>query len=286
MAIVSVNPATGETIKNLRRDDPGSGSGRRRPAHDAWRAWRKTPFAERARLMKKTAAILRERKTELATLMALEMGKPLKQGMAEAEKCAFGCDYYADTAEAHLAPEIIKTDASKSYVAFEPLGVILAVMPWNFPLWQVFRFAAPALMAGNVGVLKHASNVPWLRVDHRGDLLAGGIPRRHLPHVADRKLAGESGDRASARARGHAHRQHARGQGRGRAGRRGAEEDRARAWRIRSVHRAGGRRPRSRGADLRHVAPDQLRARAASTPSASSSSTRCWRRSRSASSGS
>ena len=92
--------------------------------------------------------------------MALEMGKPLKQGVAEAEKCAFGCDYYADAAEAHLAPEIIKTDASKSYVAFEPLGVILAVMPWNFPLWQVYRFAAPALMAGNVGVLKHASNVP------------------------------------------------------------------------------------------------------------------------------
>ena len=92
--------------------------------------------------------------------MAQEMGKPLKQGVAEAEKCAFGCDYFADAAEAHLAPEAIKTDASKSYIAFEPLGVILAVMPWNFPLWQVFRFAAPALMAGNVGVLKHASNVP------------------------------------------------------------------------------------------------------------------------------
>jgi succinate-semialdehyde dehydrogenase/glutarate-semialdehyde dehydrogenase len=92
--------------------------------------------------------------------MATEMGKPLKQGAAEVEKCALGCDYYADNAEAHLAPETIKTENSKSYVAFEPLGVVLAVMPWNFPLWQVYRFAAPALMAGNVGVLKHASNVP------------------------------------------------------------------------------------------------------------------------------
>jgi len=110
--------------------------------------------------MKKTAEILRERKNELAKLMATEMGKPLKQGAAEVEKCALGCDYYADNAEAHLAPDTIKTENSKSFVAFEPLGVVLAVMPWNFPLWQVYRFAAPALMAGNVGVLKHASNVP------------------------------------------------------------------------------------------------------------------------------
>src|SRR5687767_2100956 len=127
---------------------------------EASRAWRRVPFAERAVPMKKTAAILRERKAELAKLMALEMGKPLKQGIAEAEKCALGCDYYADHAEEHLAPEMVKTEASKSYVAFEPLGVVLAVMPWNFPFWQVFRFAAPALMAGNAGVLKHASNVP------------------------------------------------------------------------------------------------------------------------------
>ena len=160
MAITSVNPATGDTIKTYDEMTPAQAAAAVVQAHQAWREWRNTPFAERTRLMKKTAAILRERKTELATLMALEMGKPLKQGLAETEKCALGCDYYADAAEAHLAPEIIKTDASKSYVSFEPLGVILAVMPWNFPLWQVYRFAAPALMAGNVGVLKHASNVP------------------------------------------------------------------------------------------------------------------------------
>ena len=160
MAIVSINPATGETIKTYDEMTPAQAAAAVDQAHEAWRTWRRTPFPERARLMKRAAAILRERKTELAVLMAQEMGKPLKQGVAEAEKCALGCDYFAETAEAHLRPEAITTDASKSYVAFEPLGVILAIMPWNFPLWQVFRFAAPALMAGNVGVLKHASNVP------------------------------------------------------------------------------------------------------------------------------
>ena len=122
-----------------------------------------------------------------------------------------GCDYYADAAEAHLAPEAIKTDASKSYVAFEPLGVVLAVMPWNFPLWQVFRFAAPALMAGNVGVLKHASNVPGCALIIEEIFAQAGFPPGVVPHAADRKPAGESGDRAPAGARRHAHRQHARG---------------------------------------------------------------------------
>src|SRR6185436_4417643 len=125
-----------------------------------WKSWRKTSFAERGRLMKRAGEILRQRKEEFARLMAIEMGKPLKQGVAETEKCAWACDFYADHAEGQLAPDVIKTDASKSYVASDPLGVVLAVMPWNFPLWQVFRFAAPALMAGNAAVLKHASNVP------------------------------------------------------------------------------------------------------------------------------
>ena len=109
--------------------------------------------------------------------MALEMGKPLKQGIAEAEKCALGCDYYAEHAEAHLAPEIVKTEATKSYVAFEPLGVVLAVMPWNFPFWQVFRFAAPALMAGNAGVLKHASNVPGCAMAIEEVFVQAGFPK-------------------------------------------------------------------------------------------------------------
>jgi succinate-semialdehyde dehydrogenase/glutarate-semialdehyde dehydrogenase len=160
MGIASINPATGETIKTYDEMTPEAAAAAVVQAHKTWQAWRATPFGARAGLMKKTAGILRERKNELAKLMATEMGKPLQQGAAEVEKCALGCDYYADNAEAHLATETIKTENSKSYVAFEPLGVVLAVMPWNFPLWQVYRFAAPALMAGNVGVLKHASNVP------------------------------------------------------------------------------------------------------------------------------
>src|SRR5437762_4369318 len=160
MAITSINPATGKTIKTYDEMTPEQAAAAVAQAHETWRAWRATSFAERAKPMKKTAEMLRKRKDELAKLMAVEMGKPLMQGAAEAEKCAWACDYYADNAEAHLAPDVIKTEGAKSYVAFEPLGVVLAVMPWNFPLWQVYRFAAPALMAGNVGVLKHASNVP------------------------------------------------------------------------------------------------------------------------------
>src|SRR5688572_11223539 len=148
MAIESVNPATGETLKTYDEMTPQQTAAAVDEAYAAWKGWRKTPFAERANPMKNAAAILRDRKEEFAKLMAIEMGKPLKQGIAEAEKCALGCEYYAENAEAHLAPETVKTQASKSYVAFEPLGVVLAVMPWNFPFWQVFRFAAPALMAG------------------------------------------------------------------------------------------------------------------------------------------
>jgi succinate-semialdehyde dehydrogenase/glutarate-semialdehyde dehydrogenase len=160
MKITSINPATGEAIKTYDEMTPEEVASAVAQAHEAWQSWRTTTFPERVALMKKTAKILRERRADLAALMAAEMGKPLKQGVAEAEKCASVCEYYAENAEAHLAPDIIKTEGSKSYVAFEPLGVVLAVMPWNFPFWQVFRFAAPALMAGNVGLLKHSSNVP------------------------------------------------------------------------------------------------------------------------------
>ena len=176
MPIESINPATDETIKTYREMTPQETAEAVEQAHDAWIAWRRTSFAERAAPMKKAAGILRQRKEELARLMALEMGKPLKQGIAEAEKCASGCDYYADHAEVHLAPEMVETAASKSYVAFDPLGVVLAVMPWNFPLWQVFRFAAPALMAGNAGVLKHASNVPGCALAIEEILAASGFP--------------------------------------------------------------------------------------------------------------
>lgn len=160
MAIVAVNPATGDALQAYDEMTPEQVSSAIQDAHDAWQDWRSASFSERARLLRATAGILRERKDELAKLMALEMGKPLRQGVSEAEKCAWVCEYYAENAEHHLAPDIIGTDATRSYVAFQPLGVVLAVMPWNFPLWQVYRFAAPALMAGNAGLLKHASNVP------------------------------------------------------------------------------------------------------------------------------
>jgi succinate-semialdehyde dehydrogenase/glutarate-semialdehyde dehydrogenase len=129
-------------------------------SHGAFLEWRKTSFFDRARLMKKAAEVLRGNLDEYAKLMTLEMGKTLGEGRAEAEKCAWVCDYYSENAEKFLTSETVETDATRSFVTFQPLGVVLAVMPWNFPFWQVFRFAAPALMAGNSGVLKHASNVP------------------------------------------------------------------------------------------------------------------------------
>jgi succinate-semialdehyde dehydrogenase/glutarate-semialdehyde dehydrogenase len=171
-----VNPATGTTIATYEEMTAESAAAAIARAHESWLAWRTTTFSERAGLMTTAARILRDRKRELAQLMTAEMGKTLKQGIAEAEKCAWVCDYYAAHAEAHLAPEIVRTEGSKSYVAFEPLGVVLAIMPWNFPFWQVFRFAAPALMAGNVGVLKHASNVPGSAVAIERIFTEAGFP--------------------------------------------------------------------------------------------------------------
>lgn len=160
MAITSINPATGKPIRTYEEMTSEAAAAAVVQAHSVWQSWRTTPFSHRAALIKKAASLLRQRKSELAALMANEMGKPLAQGLSEVEKCAWGNEYYADSAESQLAPDVVKTEHTKSYVAFEPLGVVLAIMPWNFPLWQVFRFAAPALMAGNAGLLKHASNVP------------------------------------------------------------------------------------------------------------------------------
>jgi succinate-semialdehyde dehydrogenase/glutarate-semialdehyde dehydrogenase len=159
MSLLSVNPATARPIERypeMAAEEVDAALG---AAWKDWLAWKETSFGHRASLMREAAALLRARTDELARLMAEEMGKPVRQGRAEVEKCAWACTYYAETAAAHLAPDLVPTDGGKSYVAFQPLGPVLAVMPWNFPLWQVYRFAAPALMAGNVGVLKHASNV-------------------------------------------------------------------------------------------------------------------------------
>ena len=177
MAIASINPASGDTIRTYNELTPVETTAAVDQAHYAWQAWRTTSFADRARLMKQSASVLRLRAGELARLMALEMGKPLAQGHAEIEKCAWVCEYYAENAESQLAPDVIATNASRSYVAFEPVGVVLAVMPWNFPFWQVYRFAAPTLMAGNVGVLKHASNVPGCALAIEEVFVQAGFPR-------------------------------------------------------------------------------------------------------------
>jgi succinate-semialdehyde dehydrogenase/glutarate-semialdehyde dehydrogenase len=160
MAFAVVNPATGEKLREYPETTPREARAAIEAAHAAFQKWRRASFAERARPMREAARLLRARAAEYAVRMAEEMGKPVRDGRAEVEKSASACDYYAEHAERFLAPETIPTDALRSFVTYTPLGVILAVMPWNFPFWQVFRFAAPALMAGNAGVLKHAANVP------------------------------------------------------------------------------------------------------------------------------
>ena len=160
MSFKSINPTTGATIATYEEMSPDEVRHIIGESHQAFLAWRQTPFLERAERMRKAGTILRDRARDFARMMALEMGKPIRDGIAEAQKCAGACDYYADNAERFLLRETVNTDARNSFVTFNPIGVVLAVMPWNFPFWQVFRFAAPGLMAGNAGVLKHASNVP------------------------------------------------------------------------------------------------------------------------------
>jgi succinate-semialdehyde dehydrogenase/glutarate-semialdehyde dehydrogenase len=160
MTIEAVNPATGKSIKTYTETTPEQVNALIDQADRAWRDWRQTSFGDRAALMRNAARILRDNCNQYAVLMAMEMGKPVTEGRAEVEKCAWVCEYYAEHAEIFLRDEAIETDASRSFVTFQPLGVVLAIMPWNFPFWQLFRFVAPALMAGNVGLLKHASNVP------------------------------------------------------------------------------------------------------------------------------
>jgi len=160
MAIASTNPATGEVVKTFEALSAAQIEQKLQLAASAFRSHRRTSFADRAGKMRRAAEILEKEKDECARLMTLEMGKPLKAAVAETMKSASGCRYYADNAERILADEIVDVGAKRTFVRYLPIGPILAVMPWNFPFWQVFRFAAPALMAGNVGLLKHASNVP------------------------------------------------------------------------------------------------------------------------------
>jgi len=160
MPLKSINPATGQDLKEYELHTADQVERLLSGATEAFRTWRNTPFAARAEHMVRAAAILRDRQDHWGEIMAREMGKPITQGRAEAQKCAWVCEYYAEHAVEFLQNDLVGTDADLSYVRYEPLGPILAVMPWNYPFWQVFRFAAPGLMAGNVGLLSHAPNVP------------------------------------------------------------------------------------------------------------------------------
>ena len=176
MAIATINPATGEVVQTFQPLTAEQIESKLQLAVSAFRAERKTPFAERAKRMMKAAEILERDRERFGRLMTLEMGKPLKAAIAEAVKCATACRYYAEHAEKLLADEVVETGAKKSFVRYLPIGPILAVMPWNFPFWQVIRFAAPALMAGNVGLLKHASNVPQCAIEIEKLFNAAGFP--------------------------------------------------------------------------------------------------------------
>src|SRR5438067_2802728 len=160
MAIASVNPATGETFRTFDALNDAAIDAALARSVSAFQVNRSRGFHERSTRMNRAAEILEERQKDLGRLITTEMGKPVKAAVAEVVKCAGNCRYYAEHAESFLADEPVKTDAKETFIRYEPMGTILAVMPWNFPFWQVFRFAAPALMAGNVAVLKHASNVP------------------------------------------------------------------------------------------------------------------------------
>src|SRR5437660_8366227 len=180
MAIATQNPATGEVLKTFEPHTPEQVDAAIARDHATFRRWRRTSFSERGDLMRRAADLLDAENEQIARIMTTEMGKTLKSARAEATKCAKGMRYFAEHAEEFLADEPVNPDAvgaTKAYARYEPLGVVLAVMPWNFPLWQVFRFVAPGLMAGNVGLLKHASNVPQCALKIEEILSQAGFPQ-------------------------------------------------------------------------------------------------------------
>ena len=177
MAIATINPATGECLKKFEPLSEPQIEEKLAAAAAAFAEYRKVPFAERARMMTRAGEILENEKKEFGRLMTLEMGKPVGAAVQEAAKCAWVCRYYAENAERFLADELVETTAARSYIRYQPLGPVLAVMPWNFPFWQVMRFAAPALMAGNTGLLKHASNVPQCALAIEDIFRRAGFPQ-------------------------------------------------------------------------------------------------------------
>jgi succinate-semialdehyde dehydrogenase/glutarate-semialdehyde dehydrogenase len=176
VAIATINPATGEEVKTFDALTDEEIDRKLGLAAETFREYRKTPFEDRSRMLLRAAEILEEEAEDLGRLMTVEMGKTLAAATAEAQKCARGCRYYAENAEKMLADEEVELEGARAFIRYQPIGPVLAVMPWNFPFWQVFRFAAPALMAGNVGLLKHASNVPQCALAIEGIINRAGFP--------------------------------------------------------------------------------------------------------------
>ena len=174
--ISSINPAAEQLLASLDSHSPAQVEAALAQAHRAFLTWRQLPIPDRAAPMRRLAALLRKDRDHHARLMTLEMGKPIRESLAEVEKCAWACEYYAEHAARFLSDEAVETNARRSFVAFEPLGLVLAVMPWNFPYWQVIRAAAPAVMAGNGIVLKHASNVPQCALALEAAFRDAGFP--------------------------------------------------------------------------------------------------------------
>jgi len=190
--ITTTNPATNEVLQEYTLHTADEISKILNETHKAFQINRKTPIEDRAKLMRKAADLLEERKAMLGNIMTNEMGKTLASAQSEVEKCAWVCRYYADNAAAFLADETVESDATKSYISYRPLGVVLAVMPWNYPLWQVFRFAAPALMAGNTALLKHASNVPESALQIEKIFHDAGFPKHSFSTLLIKSDAVES----------------------------------------------------------------------------------------------
>ncbi len=218
------DPATGRPGRSYEGHTRDEALAIARNVRRAFEDWRRTSFAERGKLMKQAAAVLRRRQGEFAEIMTAEMGKILKDGRAEVEKCAFNCDHFADAAEKYLAREPVDLGGPKAFVTYNPLGVVLAVMPWNFPFWQVFRFAAPALMAGNGAVLKHASNVPGSALAIEAVFREAGFPAESLQDRARPEPRRAGADRGSGHRRGDPDRQRRGRAAGGRGGGRHAQE--------------------------------------------------------------
>jgi succinate-semialdehyde dehydrogenase/glutarate-semialdehyde dehydrogenase len=184
--IASINPATGEPVRLFDELTDAQLEAKLAGADHAYRAYRRTSFADRARWLRAAAEMLESGKDRIGRIMTLEMGKPIAAARAEAAKCAWACRYYAENGERLLAEELVEASPGRNSIRYRPIGPVLAVMPWNFPFWQVFRFAAPALMAGNVGLLKHASNVPQCALEIEDIIRRAGFP----PHVFQTLLIG------------------------------------------------------------------------------------------------